>query len=517
MPHRVAFLHRQPLFDTAATRRIEVAAQSRLPPHTLMQRAGLALARLTLALAPHARQVWIACGPGNNGGDGLEAAAHLQRWGLNTVVTWLGTPDESPADARAAWQRARDAGVAFADAPPERLDANDLAIDALLGIGASRPPAGAMAQWLQRLHDGPAPVLAVDLPSGLNADTGVMAVHDATQLIAINGANRSNTSQNVDVKVPGAGAVRHTLALLTLKPGLFTGQGRDACGTLWFDDLGVSADPLAVPTAWLASVPAPSARPHDSHKGSFGDVGVIGGTCDAPSGTSMAGAALLAASAALHGGAGRVYVTLLGSGGPSVDVAQPEIMFRHLDTMPLEAMTVVCGCGGGDAVRCALPDVLAQAPRLVLDADGLNAVAQDAALQAMLTARSTRGQPTVLTPHPLEAARLLATDTRQVQADRLGAAQALATRFACVTVLKGSGSVIAAPAEVPRVNPSGNARLATPGSGDVLAGLIGARMASGRAAFDAACTAVFDHGVAADNWPAGQTLTASALARRLAF
>ena len=270
------------------------------------------------------------------------------------------------------------------------------------------------------------------------------------------------------------------------------------------------------PTAWLNAPPPAAPRPHASHKGSFGDVAVIGGETDATRGTAMAGAALLAASAALHGGAGRVYVGLLGDGALALDVSQPELMFRRPDALPLTAMTVVCGCGGGEAVRGVLPAVLAQAPRLVLDADALNAIAQDPALQAALTGRAARGQATVLTPHPLEAARLLATDARQVQADRLAAAAALAARFQCVAVLKGSSSVIAAPGEVPRINPTGNARLATPGSGDVLAGLVGALLAGGQAAFSAACAAVQRHGAVADAWPEGRSLTASALAARLA-
>ena len=513
MPHPLVFHKPQPLFDTAATRRIEAAAQAGLPPHTLMQRAGLALARLAMALAPHARQVWIACGPGNNGGDGLEAAAHLHRWGLNPIVTWLGTPDGSPADARAAWQRARAAGVAFADQPPEGLDAHDLVIDALLGIGATRPPTGVMAEWLQRLHAGPAPVLAVDLPSGLDADTGVLCSATAAQIIAESAVYKRADGQIRHGSKAATRPPRHTLTLLTLKPGLFTAEGRDACGQVWFDDLGVA--PTEPPSAWLIGEPTVAPRPHASHKGSFGDVAVIGGASDALNGASMAGAALLAASAALHGGAGRVYVALLGDGGPRFNVAQPELMFRRADALPLNAMTVVCGCGGGDAVHDALPAVLLQAPRLVLDADALNVIAQDPTLQATLKARAARGHSTVLTPHPLEAARLLDADTRQVQADRLRAAHTLATRFHCVVVLKGSGSIIAAPGEVPRLNPSGNARLATPGSGDVLAGLMGARLAGGLLPFDAACQAVFEHGRAADRWPARRALTASALARRL--
>ena len=511
MPHLLPLDRPVPLFDLAATRRIEAAAQAALAPHTLMQRAGLATARLALALAPHARTVWIACGPGNNGGDGLEAAMHLQRWGLRPVVTWLGEEARLPPDARASLQRARDARVRFADQPPAELGPDDLAIDALLGIGAMRAPQGRMAEWLARLRGGPATLLALDVPSGLDADRGTLCLPIAPDSIASGaGLDYANGQFPLDFSP----AARHTLSLLTCKPGLFTAQGRDACGTLWFDGLGVDSGEQA-PVAWLNAAPHPASRPHDSHKGSYGDVAVIGGASDVTRGVAMTGAALLAASAALHGGAGRVYVGLLGTSAPAFDPTQPELMFRHPDALPLAQLTVVCGCGGGEAVRALLPAALAQAPRLVLDADALNVIAHDDALRQALAARAGRRLATVLTPHPLEAARLLASDARQVQADRLHAARTLAERLACTVVLKGSGSVIAAPGHTPRLNATGNARLATPGSGDVLAGLIGARLAAGPSAFDAACTAVYQHGAVADTWPADRALTAGALARRL--
>lgn len=502
------------LHGVAATRRIEQAAAATLPPHALMQRAGLATARLALALAPHARSVWVACGPGNNGGDGLEAALHLQRWGLNPVVTWLGQPDQAPADARASWQRARDAGVRFADQPPAGLGPQDLCIDALLGLGAARAPSGRMADWLRQLQAGPAPLLCIDLPSGLDADTGVLQApvdeQNATTSIAAGACPSGAGGQNYPEFPP---ATRHTLSLLTLKPGLFTAQGRDACGRLWFHDLGVTPD--EPPTAWLAGAPQPLPRPHASHKGSHGDVAVIGGEAQ-PDGSAMSGAALLAASAALHGGAGRVYVGLLGTPDLRCDVAQPELMFRRPDTLPLADLTVVCGCGGGAAVAAILPRVLQAAPRLVLDADALNALAGDPALAALARERAARGWATVLTPHPLEAARLLGSHAADVQADRLAAAQALAERFQAVAVLKGSGTVVAAPGQLPRLNPTGNGRLGTAGTGDVLAGLIGARLAAGAPALDAACAVVYLHGQVADEWPQGRALTAGALARALA-
>jgi hydroxyethylthiazole kinase-like uncharacterized protein yjeF len=159
--------------------------------------------------------------------------------------------------------------------------------------------------------------------------------------------------------------------------------------------------------------------------------------------------------------------------------------------------------------------VLSQAPRLVLDADALNAIAADTQLQTQLRQRAARRWATVLTPHPLEAARLLGFSTAQVQADRLAAARALALQTRCTVVLKGSGTVVAAPDAVPVINPTGDGRLATAGTGDVLAGLIGARLAGGLSALEAATTAVWLHGAAADAWPQGMALTAGALARRL--
>lgn len=500
-----------PLFGTAATQRIERAHAAQLAEHTLMARAGHAVARLARAIAPHARTVWIACGPGNNGGDGLEAAVHLRQHGLQAVVTCLGTPERLPPDARQSWHRARAAGVAFADQPPAGLGAHDLCIDALLGLGlapgSARPaPAqgSALLAHLQQLRHCAAPLLAIDLPSGLQADTGQYAPGFAPPLL------RGTALPPLRAAPPP----RHTLSLLTLKPGLFTGAGRDAAGTVWFDDLGCSpgSEP---PSAWLACAPAPAPRAHASHKGSYGDVAVVGGEGLPARGLGMAGAALLAARAALHGGAGRVLVALLGAEEVQLDGQQPELMLRRFGALALEQLTVVCGCGGGEAVRAHMAAVLARSAQLVLDADALNAVATSAPLQEALRARAQRGQATVLTPHPLEAARLLGTDAAQVQADRLRAAAQLAERFGCVAVLKGSGTIVAAPGSVPGINPTGNARLATAGTGDVLAGLVGARLAGGASALCAATAAVFLHGLAADQWPTDRTLTASALARRL--
>ncbi|APW42329.1 bifunctional ADP-dependent NAD(P)H-hydrate dehydratase/NAD(P)H-hydrate epimerase [Rhodoferax saidenbachensis] len=467
--------HAYPLCTVQHTRLLETQAASSLVTHTLMQRAGLALAQLTLAHAPHARTFWVACGRGNNGGDGLEAAMHLQQWGKTTIVTLLDGPTDLPADAAQSLERARQAGVVVADAPPAQWD---VCIDALLGIGLRQAPTGATLQHIRAIRAGSGLVVAADLPSGLQADTG----HTPGECV------------HADV----------TLSFLTLKPGLLTAQGRDACGDLWLNTLDVA--PPTAPDAWVNAPGATSARAHASHKGSFGDVAVLGGTA------GMAGAALLAASAALHAGAGRVYLGLLDATQAGLALAfQPELMVKPLAQWDLGTMAIVAGCGGGAEIAAHLPQLIQHARQLVLDADALNALAAQPAWIGLVASRQPGS--TVLTPHPLEAARLLDTTTAAVQADRLASAQVLANRFGCTVVLKGSGSVIAAPGQIPRINPTGNACLATAGTGDVLAGLVGSLMAQGHSGWKAACLGVYRHGQAADHWQQPHTLTAAALAK----
>ncbi|MEB5964328.1 NAD(P)H-hydrate dehydratase [Comamonas testosteroni] len=504
-----------PLFSTAATRRIEQACASGLPPHRLMERAGLAIARLAMAIAPHAQRIWIACGPGNNGGDGFEAAAQLRTMlpHAQVMVSEVRAPAELPSDARISRNQAGHAGVQWTRDAPADLGPQDLCIDALLGIGLSPRPSHKastdnqrLLQLLDQVRQCACTVLCVDLASGLDADTGQYLREFAHAPSA-------------------ARQPRHTLALLTLKPGLFTGQGRDACGHIWWDDLGCgiaappdSAAPAAAdPSAYLsASGPAfARARPHASHKGSFGDVAVLGGEGLGLRGRSMTGAAWLAALAALHAGAGRVMLALLDEPLPQGIAPWPEIMLRQPAKQDWSQATVVCGCGGGEAVKPWLPQVLNQAPQLVMDADALNAVAASPTLAQQLSQRAARQQGTVLTPHPLEAARLLETSTVQVQADRLQSCLQLARKFQCTVLLKGSGTVVANPQQQAWINASGNARLATGGTGDVLAGLIAALWAQGLSADMAAIAGAFRHGQLADRWPADRPFSASALAMQL--
>lgn len=468
---------RWPLYNLAQIRALEAQTAAPLPAHTLMQRAGLSLARLVMALAPHARTVWIACGPGNNGGDGFEAAAHLKTWGKNVQISHLARV-EYAQDASKSIANAIAAEVPIGSSVPATFD---VAVDALFGIGLQRALGPEHTQWVQAMHASGKPIVAVDCPSGLDTDSG--------QALAT---------------VVRASA---TLSFLGLKPGLFTGQGRDACGDIWLDTLG--AQSTLPPAAELNPAPHPLQRLHASHKGSYGDVAVVGGM------EGMLGAALLAARAALHSGAGRVYVAALDPQAPHLDAAQPELMFRSADSLAWQQLTVVAGCGGGTRMAAHLPVLLQDSARLVLDADALNALAADPGLQDALRTRARRHTPmaTVLTPHPLEAARLLGTTTDQVQAQRLQSAQTVAERLQATVVLKGSGTIIAAPGITPRINPTGNARLATGGTGDVLAGMVGAHLGAGLSAFEAACAAVYRHGLAAQHGNDASVCLASDLLR----
>ena len=486
LPNAVA----RPLFNVASSRAIEAGALLGLPAHALMERAGLSVAKLALALQSARQGVfWIVCGSGNNGGDGLVAARLLQGCGHTVQVSLVDGDRPAPPDAQAALQAAQQAGVKITrglDAPPRVV----LAVDALLGLGLSRPPSADMAAAIKRMNSLSVPRLAVDIPSGLMADSGTLAGQQA--LVA-----------------------QHTLALLTLKPGLFTAQGRAHCGELWFDDLDVrlkfGADALLLGADCTADWR--QARNPANHKGSQGDVLVLGGT------NGMLGAARLAGRAALAAGAGRVYIHLLGQQVTEVDPQRAELMQWSADRWTGEStwqeMTVVCGCGGGAEVAAYLPRLLLQARRLVLDADGLNAVAADAQLRLLLSQRAANGRTTILTPHPLEAARLLGCDNAAVQADRLAAAQGLAEQLACTVLLKGSGSLIATPGRALSINASGSPALASAGTGDVLAGWLGGLWAQQPQAdpHALACAACCWHGQAGETQAAGPLRAADLVER----
>ncbi|MGU7773181.1 NAD(P)H-hydrate dehydratase [Burkholderia sp. MR1-5-21] len=477
----------------ADLRAAETAAAAALPPHTLMGRAGAAAARwLSERVAHDGRPVWFAVGPGNNGGDALVAAAELQRLGVATEA-WMPVAVK-PDDAQWALGLARAAGVPVSTEPPASFEGYAWVVDGLFGIGLARALDGAFADIAARIAARARTtgrVLALDVPSGLDSDTG---------------------------HIVGAGvavAATHTLTFIAAKPGLYMGEGRDLAGVVDVASLDVPAPAapammLNAPALFADALPA---RAFASHKGTFGSLAVIGGD------TGMCGAPILAARAALFAGAGKVYVGFLGAGAPPYDPPFPELMLHPADGLDLAEMTAIaagCGLGTRDAAATLVRDVLAHGAATLFDADALNLIAAHPELADAVAARGAQGNACILTPHPLEAARLLGCDTATVQRDRLAAAHALAARFASVVVLKGAGTVIAAPDGRLTVNPTGNAALATGGTGDVLGGLIGALLAQRVPQYEAALAGVYLHGLAADTLVADGTGPAGLTAGELA-
>ncbi len=497
------FPHDEPLalLTLAELRALETRAAAALPPHTLMARAGAAAAQWlcddTLKRNADARSqpVWIVVGPGNNGGDALVMAEKLHRAGVPVTVCM--PVEVKPDDARWALDRARAAGVRIVSEAPASLDGLGWLVDGMFGIGLTRPLEGVFARiaaLLTRRARTSGRVLALDVPSGLNSDTGA--------------------------PVAGGEAVRatDTVTFIGAKPGHYTAQGRDLCGrlavvTIGVEDASAPAVMLSAPTLFADHFPP---RDNGANKGTFGTLAVVGGD------TGMCGAPVLAARMALYGGAGKVNIAFLGEGFPPYDPPHPELMLHRADGFALDkmdALAIGCGMGKTDRAKQVVANALKLDVPKLLDADALNLVATDDALASAVARRGAQDDPCIVTPHPLEAARLLQTDVKAVQADRLQAARQLAARYGAIAVLKGSGTVIAAPDGHIAINPTGNAGLATGGTGDVLGGLIGAFLAQSLPAYEAALAGVWLHGRAAQNLsddgdgPAG--LTAGELAPRV--
>jgi len=496
-----------PLYDVATIRRVEHAGLAATAPFTLMSRAGAAAAAWLQTWVPSGRILCLA-GPGNNGGDALVAATRLHLSG-RLVEAWLiGEADRLPADAARAWLEARAAGVPLLVLP----DDSDTAlppwptgcvaiVDGLLGIGLNRPAEGNLARWIEHLNGSHLPVYALDIPSGLFADTG---------------AGKPSVR------------ARRTLTFLAAKPGLLTLDGRDCAGEIDIAPLGLEYPPAEHPMAVVNQPPGFAhslpRREHSDNKGSFGSLAVIGGN------HGMTGAPLLGARAALHLGAGRVHVGFLAQPAPAIDPVQPELMLHAVAELAIDTMSACVagpGMGTGAAARkqlAQLIDICANATPtipLVLDADALNLLASDNTLAQQLI---DSGIEHVMTPHPLEAARLLGCSVADVQRNRLEAATALAARWQATIVLKGSGTVIAsADGAPPAINPTGSAALSTAGTGDVLAGMIGALLAQGMPIVAATRAAVWIHGRAADRLvasgtgPAGMTASELYLPARAIF
>ena len=423
------------LLRTDELRTLEARYADAVPP--LMERAGLAAAELALRLLKNRRaRVLVLAGPGNNGGDAIVMANALRQQGIDVVVGSVGT-------------------VPMGD--------YGLVVDGLFGIGLGRPISGPYADLIARINAFMGPVLALDIPSGLDGDTGrVMGV-----------------------------AVRatHTISFIGGKPGLYTLDGPDHCGEVSVADLGLRLDKFSGALLAIDDFRGYlKPRLRNSHKGSYGSLAIIGGAA------GMTGAALLAARAGLQLGAGRVFVGLLQP--LAVDPLQPELMLRTADNALAHATVAVVGPGMGasDAALEIIRRAATAAFPLLLDADALNLLAAHPVLSALIARRAA---PTLLTPHPAEAARLLTTTTEAVQADRVGTALKLAQRFKAHVALKGCGTVIAHPDGDWRINANGNPGLASGGTGDVLSGFIGALLAQGWPADAALCGAVHLHGAAA--------------------
>lgn len=457
----------EPVLRVADVRALEKAAGAA----PLMERAGAAAANVARALAgDHGGTVVVLAGPGNNGGDGFVVARRMREAFHDVAVVFRDDAKKLPEDASKALRAYVAAGGTTVTDPPATRPA--LVVDALFGIGIGRALAARHAQLVEWANASGAPILALDIPTGLNADTGIAAA-------------------------PAIRA-RATATFFALKPGMLTAVGPDLCGDVSVHALEVEIDSshaaghcLRWP-AIAAQLPEVLHRhSRNVHKGTFGTLAAIGGA------HGMFGAPLLCARAALRLGAGKVIVGFAASDHPGVDFSAPELMLRDADQAFDGAAALVVGPGLGTAAseRKLLERAIATDVPLVLDADALNLVAQDAALRAALRSRSAPG---ILTPHPAEAARLRATDVTAIQRDRCAAALALAHELRAHVVIKGAGSVLAHPDGTWDINVSGNPALATAGTGDVLSGMIGALLAQRIDAREALRIAVCLHGAAAD-------------------
>lgn len=465
-----------PVYTVADIRDLERRALAADPDPSLMARAGLAAAeRARTLLGNRGGSVLVLVGPGNNGGDALEVAVHLKRWFFRVSVLFAGDPAQLSGDAGAALEKWRAVdGRLLLDIPPR--EHFDLAVDGLFGIGLARPLEGRMAELVSSLNGLTCPVLALDIPSGLHAETGV----------ALGATIRAT----------------HTVTFIALKPGLLTLDGPDHCGVLEVNTLGLDVESLLAPRGRRVDARAlgalPRTRPSNFHKGLAGNLAVIGGA------QGMLGAALLAGRAALKSGAGKVFLGLIADEAAAVDWAQPELMLRTAESLftdvPIDVYAVGPGMGQDAVAQRLLAQALRSDKPVVLDADALNLVAGYSVLQNALASRKAAS---VLTPHPAEAGRLLGSNVKAVQSDRLAAARALARKFASHVVLKGNGSIVAAPDGRFWINGSGNPGMASAGMGDVLTGIVASLLAQGASAADALIAGVWLHGAAADELVAG--------------
>jgi NAD(P)H-hydrate epimerase len=461
------------IYRAAQVRELDRLAMERheIPGYTLMYRAGEAALSLLRKRWPWARRILVLCGAGNNAGDGYVLARLAQSERLQVTVVALFDPAKLQGDARIAWDTFHAAGGQVVEWDERLLDSAEVIVDAILGTGLTRPINGRSAEIIRAVNASGRPVLAIDIPTGLCADTG----------------NPLGAAIQADA----------TITFVGLKLGLYTGEGPDYAGEVHFNDLGVSAllgdaQPCAgrrIDRGLIRTILPRRAR--TSHKGDHGHVLCIGGNAGMP------GAIRLTAEAALHVGAGRVTVATHPDNVGIVVAGRPELMCSGVRTAAeLERLTRACdliaigpGLGRDDWAQTMFEVACRSEKPLIVDADGLN----------LLAVRPRRRDDWVLTPHPGEAGRLLGTDGAAVQRERLAAVARLLERYGGVAVLKGAGTLVGHVGDVPCLCDRGNPGMAAPGMGDVLTGIIAGIAAQTRVLFDSACAGVLVHALAGDD------------------
>ncbi len=469
--------HCRPLYRVEQVRRLDQAAiATGVAGFELMSQAAQAAWDVVRHRWRWAGSLLVVAGGGNNGGDGLVLAALARRAGWPVRVLLADTPERYRGDAMRAWRQARDARVDCQAWVAQTLPRDTVVVDALLGSGLRGEVREKQAEIIRWINNHAGPVLALDVPSGLDADSG----------------RPRGLAVRADVTVTFVGD----------KPGLHTGDGPDHAGEVVFAPLSVpeSVRTQASPTAWLlpaAHLPLVlPPRPANGHKGLYGHVYCLGG------GTGMPGAIRLCAEATLRAGAGLVSVGCAPEHVLAVQAGRPELMVSAVEaaqwteqTRRASVLAVGPGLGRDGWADELLQAVLADERPLVLDADGLRGLGEAA----------FSGRAAVLTPHPGEAARLLGTTSTEVQADRLQAARTLAERLQAVVVLKGAGTVVAAPDGRLAIAPFALPAMGGPGFGDVLTGGIAALLAQGLEPWAAAVDGVLAHAQAAARVSRGRT------------
>ncbi|WP_038098002.1 bifunctional ADP-dependent NAD(P)H-hydrate dehydratase/NAD(P)H-hydrate epimerase [Thioalkalivibrio sp. HK1] len=471
-----------------------------IPAIDLMERAGKEAFVVLKERIAQPRRLAVFAGPGNNGGDGFVIARLAAESGFDLSLSMLCAPKSLAGAAAMAWERLK-ACPAYPRVRIRRLskaadkrqregdDSSilaediDLVVDTLFGTGLARALTGAAAKAVRAINDSPAPVLSVDIPSGLDADRGRVL--------------RDEQGRGEAVKAT------LTLSLVVPKQGLFTCEGRELSGEIVHRDLGLRADSPSAPVVPSAyrhrfedCVGVLPPRPLHAHKGDFGHVLIVGGDI------GMAGAGRLAGAAALRCGAGLVTLATRSEHAPALVAAFPELMVKGVESpdelQPMieraQVIAIGPGLGVGDWGHCLLERVSRSGRALVVDADALNLVAQDKSIEESMR----KSETIVHTPHPKEAARLSGISTADVEADRFAAVCALVRERGGVWLLKGVGTLVAAKGETIRICEGGNPGMAVAGMGDVLTGVVAALLAQGLCGFEAASTAACLHAAAGD-------------------